>query len=579
MVSKKTRVFWNKTNVSNLFRNSTPRSGGVGGADHGNASNNSSNAHNISSGGGGGGGQMLEFSWQTRGGETLQIVAHSESVTAANLLIDGTSFDSLPHISDLGCNGSNHNHHDAQHHNMTLLETVQTPSTLATDAENQGDDDDVGFDGASTESMSDLGSGDPLDAAPHCTTTTTRDDLGYRLAMVGLSSRSNLCSTTTTEPVDELHSELYSPMLESLRRQLTECLPQTEEMISRAIIQAFFSDCTSSSHDDIYSSSSGSYVDNRDQPVIEADALWEAREWVSLNVDVAPRPDVQELALDYMQKQIEGVFVRVRNEDISSEEAARQLLSVAAVLGLSFNSSVPVDTIILVGLDKATPMEELFHAMTAFGPIQAAAISSRNRDFAFCRFMDESSVNAVQDAAKNGRLQVGSSQPYVSVLSEKLYPCDGRKAEPNTRERRDDAPADDPPSLQAEFGGHESEIFPHLMGPLSDDDGDLEEEYIIGGSSFSTPDNRHHHRQEGQSVMAAELMKSRTESTSSMSQSSQFGSGCPTPVCLSEAKRAHDVLAIGIAVGKRQQQFTLVTTNNALYNRHLSIEKKITCPS
>jgi hypothetical protein len=502
---------------------------------------------------------MLEFSWQTRGGETLQIVAHSESVTAtANLLIDGTGFDSLPHISDLGCSssggGTNHNHnHDAQqqqHHNnnnnnMTLLEeSVQTPSTLATtDADNsQGDNDDDGFDdGASTETMSDLGSGDPLDAdvkASH-SASSPRDDLGYRLSMAGLSSRSGLGSTTTTktEPVDELHSELYSSTLESLRDQLTEVLPQTEEMVSRAIIQAFFSDCSASSspHDDMYSSSSGScaVIDNRDQQVIEADALWEAREWVSLNVDVAPRPDVQELALSYMQKQIEGVFVRVRNEEISSEEAARQLLSVAAVLGLTFNSSVPLDTIILFGLDKLTPLNEFLYAMTAFGPVQAAAISSRGRDFAFCRFMDESAVNGVQEAAKNGRLQVGGSLPSVSVLSEKLYPCDGRKTELHTRERRDDdAPADDSSSLQIEFSGHESAIFPHLMGPLGVEE-DLEEEYIGDSSFSSTPDHQHHHHHHHCLVEGHQLMKSRTESTSGMSPSSYPRSSPGSPNSLS----------------------------------------------
>jgi hypothetical protein len=507
MVSKKTRVFWNKQNVSNLFRNSTPRSGGSGGA------NNSSTNSNGSS---------IEFSWQTRGGETVQIVANSESVAGtANLLIDGASFDSLPHISDLGCNSSSNNSnqhliHDVQPLTMSI-EAVETPSTLATETQVDSGFDDV----ASAESMSDLGSGDPLDA-PH---SNRGDDLGYRLSMVGLSS-GGLSSdgAAGAEPVDELHSELYSPMLESLRRQLTDCLPQTEEMISRAIIQAFFSDCSSSSHDDMHSSSSGSCgIDNRDQQVMEADALWEAREWVSLNVDVAPRPDVQELALSYMQKQIEGVFVRVRNDDISSEEAARQLLSVAAVLGLSFNNTVPVDTILLVGLDKSTPVDEFLHAMAAFGPIQAAAISSRGRDFAFCRFMDESSVNGVQEAAKNGRLPVGGSLPYVSVVAEKLYACDGRKTEPNTRERRDDdAPSDaGPPSLQSDLGGHESEIFPHLMGPLSDDDGDnLDAEYNMGGSSYGGTLDDHHHL-EGQSVMQAEkLIKSRTESTSSLSPAS-----------------------------------------------------------
>jgi hypothetical protein len=500
MVSKKTRVFWNKTNVSNLFRNSTPRSGGS--ADH------STNSHGS-----------IEFSWQTRGGETVQIVANSESVTGtANLFIDGTNFDSLPHISDLGCSSSNDYNdiiHDVQHPTMSI-EAVQTPSTLATETQVDGFDD-----GASTESMSDLGLGDPLDAPR----SVRGDDLGYRLSMVGLSSGGLSSSTTAgAEPADELYSERYSSMLDTLRSQLMDCLPQTEEMISRAIIQAFFSDCSSSSHDDMYSSSSGSCgVDNRDQQMMEADALWEAREWVSLNVDVAPRPDVQELALRFMQKQIEGVFVRVRNDDISSEEAARQLLSVAAVLGLSFNNTVPVDTIILVGLDKATPVDEFLHVMAAFGPIQAAAISSRGRDFAFCRFMDESAVNGVQEAAMDGRLQVGGSLPYVSVVAEKLYACDGLKTDPNTRERRDDdAPSAAPPSLESDVSGHESaNIFPHLMGPLSDDDGDLEEaEYMGGCSSYSSTLDHHHHR-EGQSVTQAEkLIKSRTESTSSLSPSS-----------------------------------------------------------
>jgi len=44
---------------------------------------------------------------------------------------------------------------------------------------------------------------------------------------------------------DELHSDLYSPVLESLRLQITTSLPQTEEMVSRAIMNAFFRDSSS----------------------------------------------------------------------------------------------------------------------------------------------------------------------------------------------------------------------------------------------------------------------------------------------------------------------------------------------
>lgn len=142
-------------------------------------------------------------------------------------------------------------------------------------------------------------------------------------SMAGLSSCIHV--SFSRDPNDELHSELYSSTLE-LRDQLLECLPQTEAMVSRAIINVFSVD-----DDDELSCYS-------DETCKTSVILQQAYEWARLNHD---NDDTQELALSFMQKYIDVVFAQVKNERLASKDAARHLFGIATVLGFEFAAPAP----------------------------------------------------------------------------------------------------------------------------------------------------------------------------------------------------------------------------------------------
>jgi hypothetical protein len=141
----------------------------------------------------------------------------------------------------------------------------------------------------------------------------------YRLSLTGMT---NSCG-------DELYSERYSSPLDGLRSQLLECLPQTESMVSRSIIRAFSSDCTQATRSD------SSSLDTSSCKKI-ADLVQEAREWVVLQLDSADSEQ-------YLQEQMDEVFVRVRNQEISTDDASQIVFGIASVLRMEFVKPAPVN--------------------------------------------------------------------------------------------------------------------------------------------------------------------------------------------------------------------------------------------
>jgi hypothetical protein len=410
--SGKTRVYWNRRNISRLFR-------------HGNRSG------------------MVEFAWTTRTGEHLQIVAHSEplpGVIQYDLVVNGTSFSKLPNVSQLGLQSR-----EPELRSPHFLQRFDSLSVLS--------------------GLSDLPSVDlPEEGSPEA--------LGFRLSMVGLNSG------LEDAIVDELHSDLYSPVLESLRQQITECLPQTEEMVSRAIINAFFCDSDSQQS---FDSSLSDATTALDPYQTEANAVWEAYEWVGLNVEYAPRPDAQELALAFMQKKIDEIFLHIRNDKLSSDAASRILLSVGAVLGLKFANSIPMDTIILDGLPCNTTAKVLNTILCSYGQLECTAVV-KGQGFALCRFLDEGATIRVLEDAHQDCLVIAGATPRVIALNEDSH--EGLPQQVRTRvfeEKKDD---DTPSGTHVIFGSPVT--IPHFMAPLSCFEDSTEPTYI-------TPDHSSHH--------------------------------------------------------------------------------------
>jgi hypothetical protein len=274
------------------------------------------------------------------------------------------------------------------------------------------------------------------------------------LSMAGLNS-----GLDDDAIVDELHSDLYSPGIESLRHQITECLPQTEEMVSKAIIHAFF--CDSDSQQSCDSSLSDATME-LDPYQIEANAVWQAYEWVGLNVEYAPRPDAQELALSFMQKEIDDIFLHIRNDKVSSDAASRILLSVGAVLGLKFANSIPMDTIILDGLPLDTTSDDLHQILCSYGQLECTAVV-KDSGFALCRFLDEDATTRVIEDAQKDRLVIAGATPSVIALSEDSHECLPEQLRTRFLEEKKD---NEPPSSTHVIFGSPLPI-PHLMAPLS----------------------------------------------------------------------------------------------------------------
>jgi len=403
--SGKTRVFWNRRDISNLFH-TDGRSGTV------------------------------ELSWETRSQEKLHLLAHSESIPGSaqyDLLIDGVSFFRLPSKEMVERNESN------------IVPPSVGPSSITASelAESRAQSSDAG-DLTDNDSVPDPG-------IPY-------EDLGLRLSLAGFDT-----GGAPRDPIDELHSDVYSAMVESLRTEITAHLPQSEALVSRAIIHAFFPD-----NDSETSPSDGSFsITERDAQQEEADALCNADEWAKLNLEYAPAPDIEDRVLSYFQKHVETLFSYVRNEELGPSDASRILLNVAAVLRLEFDKPFRSNTVVLQGLDRKIAIEDFLNILDAYGPVEAAGVA-KTRCFAFCRFKESGALRRLKAAADHGRLFMGGERVYLTVLSEKVEK--GRLGN-----LHDDLPA----GVEASEGSTEEENFlaspggdsvPHLMGAMSQDD-------------------------------------------------------------------------------------------------------------
>jgi hypothetical protein len=395
-------VFWNRNDISNLF--------------HGNGRTD-----------------LVELCWETRSQEKIRVVAHSEMVPGSaqyDLLIDGTSFFRLPS-------------RDMVHSKSQVVSPESAPGSIhASDKMEERYSD--------AASLSD-GSEGPNPESPY--------DSGWRLSMAGFRS-----GALEREPVDELHSDVYSSLVESLRQEITGHLPQTEGLVSRAIIHAFFPD-----NDSETSPSDGSFsITERDPGQVEADALCDADEWAKLNLEYAPVPDAEDRVLSYFQKHVEILFSYVRNEELLPDDASRILLNIAAILGLEFDKPLSTGTLVLRGLDKRISKDDFFGILCGYGIVASAAVASKSRSFAHCRFQESDASFRLQTTANNRRLFMGGERITLISLAAMV--------EARTiKQMQYDAPA----RVEASESSTEAEPFvyerasqsvPHLMGAMSDDD-------------------------------------------------------------------------------------------------------------
>lgn len=304
--------------------------------------------------------------------------------------IDGISFAQLPLPSDLGTETSGHE--------IPLVSSFRSNEDRQDYAE-----------ALHSRSSSNVGNGSsPVSVdAPETPTEPQHQpgNLDFRLAMVGLSP-------STNEVVDELQSDLYSPTIDTLRTRITECIPQTEEMVSRAIMNAFFSDDDSLESQESFSEDSTDHFFEHSMQ-LEADAVARAYEWV--NSTDRGIPDVTK-RLDFLQKQIDSVMAEIRRNRLSAGDACQHLISVACVLGLEVNPTSENTTILLVGLDPRAAEEDLSAKLKMYGEIATAA-ASETVGYGLCRYCYPASVGLATEASARAEIVIQGRATQALSLS------------------------------------------------------------------------------------------------------------------------------------------------------------------
>jgi hypothetical protein len=322
--------------------------------------------------------RTVEYNWKTRSDETIRVVGYIDDSSCDesikfDLFVDGVNFTNLSTVGQLGrkiyLNKKNRVPEDDSRSQISLGSSIAT------------NDLDDNF--------------------------SSGTEQGFRLSMVGFNS----WASGEDRINDELHSDLYSNSLTSLRNQIITRLPQTEEMVSRAIINAFFVDAQSYEHSYTFRS-----LEEMDCNRIEADYMYDARCWLRLNVDIAPRPDIEDLSLQFLQRCIENIFLLIRNEDINSDEAAQIVMSVAQILGLQFSVNIETDTILIDDIPVGTTKKDLQKILSQFGEIDAVSISSRSPTFGFCRYVFAESTCQLMSAYNDGNIIVNGIQPTLCLI-------------------------------------------------------------------------------------------------------------------------------------------------------------------
>jgi len=325
--------------------------------------------------------EEVNLSWEARSGERFQIIA-SEKPQAGHaqydLRIDGLSFFALPRPSQL---------------------RVFKPDDVASEVSLPSMDEDK------TESSTDADLRyESAEVAPQ--------DVDARLATAELApplekSERHDCLE------DELTSQLPINNLDSLRHRVTLMIPAIEDLVSRAIVNAFSEDRDSQS-----SFSSCSFDSLHPAPIhIEASVIWDTMAWMELHVDYAPRPDVEDRKRLFLQKQVDGIFAYVRQEHLTEDAAVRILCNVATILGMELAVPLRKDTVLLHGLNKFVSEEDVLCSLRMFGEISDAAVS-QGRRFGICRFRREESATNILTASSSGSFAINGIAPSVTRVEQ-----------------------------------------------------------------------------------------------------------------------------------------------------------------
>lgn len=331
----------------------------------------------------------------------MVFVNFSESVTSERdrygLCVDGDTFTNFPTLRDLEA---------SKHDSAKLLLSMddsRSPENESSTQEKQARDL------RRTQSCSDDGSFEGVVEYPK--TIVSGTELSFRLSMAGLDRRFTI--DKDSEVKDELHSDLFSPVLESVREQITRFLPQADHLVSRAITNAFCAEDSSLNSSDATSISltSGDAVSAL---CMEANMLKDAYDWSNKSATK------ESAKLNFLQRRIDELFMGIRNDCLEPEEVSRIALNVAVQLGFSLTEPLPANTVLIRGIPQGTSEDELLLAFSRFGEMDSVAIASSRR-FGFCRFAQEHAARHAVEAYESERLgrDIDHAGPSIMLLESK----------------------------------------------------------------------------------------------------------------------------------------------------------------
>jgi len=353
---------------------------------------------------------FVEFSWRCGTGQMIRIRCHSnpppDGSRQYELFIDGQPFSSLPTVGDLGSQEYVNKH--LSNRTKKLFHEFRTRSERSYN----GDEVDSSHSRSSNRRYVEgerarAGFQSNLhDVRQHRSTHIRHESSDSRqfrdrLATAGLSVQQD------QEIVDELTLQSdYSTSLKTIRDDLIGTLPELEDVMSFAIINAFTEEEMGRDDDDragdlrsIRSLGSGRAkmsgmvieMSPTDPTGIEVDALCDAYAWIAAKRSASSPGAHDDFGKNevlfqserriFLQDKVTHTIASVRHGHISALEASHIIQGIATILEMKLLSPLPRDTILFTKLNLETSAESLRKQMEQHGAIDAAGVASSGCGF------------------------------------------------------------------------------------------------------------------------------------------------------------------------------------------------------
>mmetsp|Transcript_20310 Transcript_20310/g.30146 ORF Transcript_20310/g.30146 Transcript_20310/m.30146 type:complete len:558 (+) Transcript_20310:55-1728(+) len=215
---------------------------------------------------------------------------------------------------------------------------------------------------------------------------------------------------------DELRSDMYTSTLDVLRDEVSRLVPEAEEMMSRAIINAFSED-----HESETSNESALSFQGENPAELEAEVLGEVIQWLKWGIDFLSVDEMQDRKRKFMKTHVEQMVSHVRHDRLSSLECSKIMHRVATLLNIETTKDPEQDTVLLSNLNSLTTTDDLISVMLKYGDVNAAALSKTHEGIGFCRFSSPASSSSVIEEASNGNIEINGRKPEVFSLLNSPY--------------------------------------------------------------------------------------------------------------------------------------------------------------